>query len=74
MNKKRLSILFKILLILTAIVIISVLLIKRFLYFKPTSESRKTRVVYKIFRVRHLYGWIYDENPTDKIVILFYTR
>jgi hypothetical protein len=74
MNKKKLGILFKILLILTTIIIVSVLLVKRFLYFKPSSNSRKTCRVYKIFRIKHLYGWVYDENPTDKIVIFCIDR
>lgn len=74
MNKKKINILFKILLILATILIISVLIIKRFLYFKPSRQFRKTGTIYKVFRLKHLYCWIYDKNQTDKIVIFCIDR
>ena len=47
---------------------------KRFLYFKPSRKMRKTGMVYKVFRLKHLYCWIYDKNQTDKIVIFCIDR
>jgi len=58
----------KIMLLLSTIIIISVLIIKRFVYFKPTTELLPTTENYKVIKNRHLHGWL-SEGKNDKIIL-----
>ena len=58
----------KIVLIVLAIVIISVLLIKRFLYFQPSTDFLPYKETYKDISEGNLHGWLIQGG--QKIVIV----
>ena len=68
MNKKLFQILLKTVLILVTVSIITILLVKRFGYFRPSSVMLKTKNIYKISSIQHLQCWL-AENKSSKIVI-----
>lgn len=68
MNKQLTETLIKISLVIIVIIFISLVLIKRFIYFRPSSYFQITQEPYKVIRHNHLYGWLL-ENNNDKIVL-----
>jgi pimeloyl-ACP methyl ester carboxylesterase len=61
--------LIKIGLILSAIIFISVLLIKRFLYFNPSSEYIEPRETYQVLQQGHISAWFLKNDVSDKVIL-----
>lgn len=70
MNKYLTESLIKGILIIFVSIIIIVLLIKRFIYFRPSKKFIITKGVYKPIHHKHLYGWLLDNPNSDKIILL----
>jgi len=58
-------------LFIIVIFFVGILLIKRFMYFRPSSVFLKTRETYKVIKHGNLHGWLLDgPKGTDKIILL----
>ena len=68
MNKKLFQILLNTVLIVVTVVIITILLVKRFGYFRPSNLLLKTQNIYKIYKVQHLFCWIKEQN-NEKVIV-----
>jgi fermentation-respiration switch protein FrsA (DUF1100 family) len=62
--------LIKFILTVTVILIIGILLIKRFLYFRPSSHFMSTKETYKTIRHGNLHGWLLEHPNATKIILL----
>ena len=62
---------FTILLVIMAILIVGVILIKRFMYFFPTSQFLSGTEKYQNVNHMHLHGWILPGNDPNGKIILF---
>lgn len=69
MNKKLTEILIKLSLVILVVIFITLMLIKRFVYFKPSSHFLPTKETYKVVRHNHLHGWLL-EAESDSIILL----
>jgi pimeloyl-ACP methyl ester carboxylesterase len=69
MNKQLTETLIKVGLVIIVVIFIALLLIKRFVYFRPSSHFQTTQGAYKVVRHGHLHGWLL-ENNSDKIILL----
>lgn len=70
MNKQYTDFLIKISVIIIVAIFLAVILIKRFLYFRPSSHFYNTQEPYKVINHGHLHGWLL-ENPQSEKIILF---
>lgn len=70
MDKQYTEIFIKVLLTMIVIFFISVLIVKRFLYFRPSFHFNNTEEPYKVINHGHLHGWLL-ENPQSEKIILF---
>lgn len=70
MDRKVKEILIKIGLTLMVLLFITILLTKRFLYFRPSSTFLPVNETYKVIRQGHLHGWLAEGNPGSKIVLI----
>lgn len=69
MNKQTTELLIKIGLITAVVIFIIVLLIKRFIYFRPSSHFINTQEAYKPVHHGHLHGWLLEHDTSDKIIL-----
>jgi uncharacterized protein len=60
----------KILLISVTILFISVLLVKRFAYFRPSTKFILTRKTYKDISINNLHGWLSEVPNATKIILI----
>lgn len=72
MNKKQKELLIKWILIMLVVFIISILLIKRFLYFRPSSHFMHTKERYKVIQYQHLNIWSFDNPNSFKVLLYFH--
>lgn len=70
MNKQFIEIISKIVLILVVFIFICLLLIKRFVYFRPSNHFLPTKEKYHIINHEHLYGCLLENKSSDKIILL----
>jgi hypothetical protein len=70
MNKQFIEIISKIFLIFIVFIFICLLLIKRFLYFRPSNNFILTEEKYVIVNHEHLYGWLLENKSSNKIILL----
>jgi fermentation-respiration switch protein FrsA (DUF1100 family) len=59
----------KVLLVILVLGFVSVCLIKRFVYFKPSSNFVNTQESYKVINHGNLHGWMLENPESDKIVL-----
>jgi pimeloyl-ACP methyl ester carboxylesterase len=70
MNDKLLTeMLIKAALVILVALIVIVLLVKRFIYFQPSSHFISTQEAYKPVRHGHLHGWLLEANGSNKIIL-----
>ena len=69
MDKQLAETLINVGLVIIVVIFIALLLIKRFVYFRPSSHFQNTKEAYKVVRHGHLHGWLL-ENNSDKIILL----
>ena len=60
----------QVLLVFVVVIFITVLLVKRFVYFRPMRKLLPTAENYKVIQNYHINGWI-AENPNSNKIILF---
>lgn len=70
MNKQLSETLIKACLITSVMIFISILLIKRFVYFRPSSCLLPTQETYKVVRNGHLHGWLLENENSNNIILL----
>ena len=70
MSKHSVEIGVKILLIFVVIIFIFILLVKRFVYFRPSSTFLQKQEKYQIVKHGHLHGWLLENKQSDKIILL----
>lgn len=71
MNKQLIETIIKVGLIAIVVIFIIILIIKRFIYFRPSSHFLPTKESYKVVKHGHLHGWLIDiGDKSDKIVLL----
>lgn len=72
MNKHSVEIGGKILLVVGVIIFVFILLVKRFVYFRPSSTILPRQEKYQIIKHGHLYGWLLEnkQSDSDKIILL----
>ena len=71
MNNKQIGEnLLKISLVIIVFIFIILMLIKRFVYFRPSSQFKTTKEVYKVVKYDNLHTWLLENNKSDKIVLL----
>ena len=58
----------KIILVIITSIILLVLIIKRFIYFRPSTELLPTTENYKVIKNQHLHGWLLD-GQNNKIIL-----
>lgn len=68
MDQKTTELCIKIGLITITFIIICILLIKRFVYFRPSRNFVNTVKPYKVFKQGHIHGW-FLQGSSDKIVL-----
>ena len=71
MDKNQISNLIKIILISIALFSITVMLIKRFIYFQPSSKLFPTSESYEDIKQGELHGRIFSGTDPDKPIIVF---
>jgi fermentation-respiration switch protein FrsA (DUF1100 family) len=70
MNKQLTETLIKVGLVIVVIIFVGILIIKRFVYFQPSSHFLPTKEAYKVVRHGHLHGWLLDiSDQSDKVVL-----
>lgn len=70
MNKQFIEIMCKIALVFVVFIFICLLLIKRFIYFRPSNHFLPTQEKYDIVNHEHLYGWLLENKNSNKIILL----
>ena len=70
MSKLNETTIVKFFLVIITIFFLAILLIKRFMYFRPSSHFVSTTEPYKTIRVGHLHGWLLESADSDKIILL----
>lgn len=70
MNKELPEIIIKFILTFITGIIIIILLIKRFIYFRPSSNFIPNSEIYKPVYYKNLYGWLFKVPESKKIVLL----
>jgi len=69
MDNKTFEMLLKSFLIIVGIYIIVILLIKRFIYFKPSSQFVVSGETYKSIHNGHLHAWLVENEQSNKIIL-----
>lgn len=59
----------KVLLVILVLGFVSVCLVKRFVYFKPSSNFINTQEAYKVVNHGNLHGWLLEYANSDKIIL-----
>lgn len=62
--------LLKVILTMTAALVMCILLVKRFVYFRPSSHFMSTKETYKTIRHNNLHGWLLEYPESTKIILL----
>lgn len=62
----------KVVLVILVLGFVSVCLIKRFVYFKPSSNFVNTQEAYKVVTHGNLHGWLLENTNSDKIVLFLH--
>ena len=70
MDKNIRELFLKIGLTIIVLLFITVLLTKRFVYFRPSSKFLPVTETYKVIRQGHLHGWIAEGPSSSKVVLL----
>ena len=69
MEKKLVDILVNALLIIALLLFIITILIKRFVYFRPSSLMNEPKDKYRNVNHKHLHGWLLENEASDKIIL-----
>lgn len=69
MDKQQTETLVKISITVAVIIFLSVILIKRFLYFRPSFHFKNTQEPYKVINHGHLHGWLLETPQSSKIIL-----
>lgn len=71
MNKQLTETLIKVSLVTLLVIFVGLLLIKRFIYFRPSSHFLPTQETYKVVRHGHIHAWHIDgDGSSNKIILL----
>jgi pimeloyl-ACP methyl ester carboxylesterase len=70
MNRLVVSYLCKIFIVFALLLLVSVLLIKRFVYFKPSTDFLPIIDTYQEITHQHLHGWLLENKNSDTIILL----
>jgi fermentation-respiration switch protein FrsA (DUF1100 family) len=68
-NKQLIETVFKVVLVILGVLVVIVLLIKRFVYFQPSSHFISTQEAYKTIHHNHLHGWLLEAPGSTRIVL-----
>jgi pimeloyl-ACP methyl ester carboxylesterase len=69
MEKKLVNIIVNAFLIIAFLLFIITILVKRFVYFKPSSQFIQTQDKYLDIKHRHLHGWFLENESSNKIIL-----
>jgi len=69
MEKKLVNIIVNAFLIIVFLLFIITILVKRFVYFKPSSQFIQSLDKYQNINHRHLHGWILENESSNKIIL-----
>jgi len=69
MEKKLVNIIVNAFLIIVFLLFIITILVKRFVYFKPSSQFIQTLDKYQNINHKHLHGWFLENESSDKIIL-----
>jgi len=70
MDKKLADILIKVFLTSVTILFIFTIVIKRFVYFRPSSHFIQTKETYQNINHGHLHGWLLQNDKSNKIILI----
>lgn len=70
MNKQFIELICKISLIFVIFIFISILLIKRFVYFNPSKHFLPIQENFDILNNHHLHGWFLQNKNSNKVILL----
>lgn len=69
MEKKLVNIFVNAFLIIAFLLFIITILVKRFMYFKPSSQFIEPTDKYQNINHRHLHGWLLENEASNKIIL-----
>ena len=69
MEKKLVNIFVNAFLIIAFLLFIITILVKRFVYFKPSSQFIQSLDKYQNINHRHLHGWLLENDASNKIIL-----
>ena len=69
MEKKLVNIIVNAILIIVFLLFIITILVKRFVYFKPSSQFIQSLDKYQDVNYRHLHGWFLENESSNKIIL-----
>ena len=69
MEKELIDILVKVILVTLTVVFVLTMLIKRFVYFKPSYTFIQTKEIYVDVNNGHLHGWLLENEISNKIIL-----
>lgn len=70
MDKTSREIIVKVILIISALLFVTILLTKRFVYFHPSAELVPVTETYQVINHGHLHGWFAENSKGSPIVLL----
>jgi len=70
MNKQFIELICKISLVFAVFIFICIILIKRFVYFKPSKDFLTLEENFDIVNNEHLHGWLLQNKNSNKIILL----
>jgi fermentation-respiration switch protein FrsA (DUF1100 family) len=70
MNKQFIELICKISLLFVIFIFISILLIKRFVYFNPSKHFLPIQENFDIVNNQHLHGWFLQNKKSNKVILL----
>jgi fermentation-respiration switch protein FrsA (DUF1100 family) len=70
MNKQFIEFICKISLVFVIFIFISILLIKRFVYFNPSKHFVSIQENFDIVNNQHLHGWFLQNKNSNKVILL----
>lgn len=69
MEKRLVNIFVNAFLIIVFLLFIITILVKRFMYFKPSSQFIEPKDKYQNINHRHLHGWLLENKTSNKIIL-----
>ena len=70
MDKTLREVIIKVMLVIVALLFITMLLTKRFIYFHPSSELLPVAETYRVVNQGHLHGWFAENEEESPVVLL----